>query len=161
MGETIGRAKTSIVSRTGSRVQAVISAVVARVREDDGSGERIRFAGSVAFAEETRRHILSDVLPFVDSVLRLLGRSLNSYALSVVNLGFASVAEIPLTVTGRSCGLSIFLSLFSASLGIPIPKSILFTGAIAGADGDLLPVASVASTLLCRMPSLTVGLLHK
>jgi len=161
MGETIGRAKTSVVYRSGTRAQAVISAVVARVREDDGSGERIRFTGSVAFAEETRRHILSDILFFVDSVLRLLGRSLNSYDLSVVNVGFASVAEIPLTVTGRSADASVFLALLSASLGFPISGEMVFTGALAGPDGDIRAVSSLPEKIAAAMndPTLTCFIL--
>jgi len=141
----IGRTKVVIVSHCGGRAQAVISSVIASLRAD-GAAERLHFTGPVAVEARICLHIRDTILPIVDSVMEGLGRPLRNYDLSLTNLGFASVAEVPLLVRGYSADLPVFLSLFSASTGIPISEEFLCTGHIA-AGGDIRAVAGIPGKL--------------
>ena len=137
----IGRAKTVLVSQQ-SQDSAVISEIIAKVINYTDQC-RISFTGLVEFSDNIKRHIQNDILALVGRITAALGMYPLSYEISAVNPDIASKLDLTVYVSGFSADLSVFIAILSAALRIPLPASILMTGHIASAVGDIGPVGSV------------------
>lgn len=142
----IGRAKTALVFNQGEEARAVITAVVASVR-DDTDADRIRFSGSVVFEPAAVQHVVKVILPIADRVTLSLGLPRRNYTLSVANLGAASASDLGVEVSGFSADLPVLLTLLSASLDMSIPSNLVSTGHVASPDGDLAAVKALPTKI--------------
>jgi len=140
-----GRANTVLVFGHGGEAKAVITTIIAHVRNEPG--ERVRFTGPGCFQRKTAEHIINMVLPTADGVLRTLNLPANSFDISVVNLGAASMRDTGLNISGFSADLPIFLAMLSASLQMAVPQDIVSTGHIASPDGDIKMVRNIGAKL--------------
>ena len=143
---TIGRAKTVLVFGSGMDAHAVITAVVAQVRQD-ASGKRVHFAGPVEFEPRTVRQISEVILPIADRIVAALGLQRLNFTLSVANLGAASISNLGLEVSGFSADLPVLLAMLSAALHMPVAADLVSTGHIASMDGDLTAVEALPAKL--------------
>jgi len=141
---TIGRAKSALTFGRGEDVRAVVTAVVARAT-DDTSGKRLRFAGPVRFSSATAKHIRQVVLALADRILCGLQAPRRKVEVSVVNLGGASAANLPVTVSGFSADVPVLLALLSAALAMPVPQDLVATGHVASPVGDITLVKNIAA----------------
>lgn len=141
-----GRANTVLVFGHGDGAKAVISTVVARIREK-GRGKRVRFTGPATFERKTAEHIAGVVLPAADSVLRALNLPEKYFDISVVNLDAASIRDTGLNISGFSADVPILLAILSASLEMAIPEDVVSTGHIASPDGDIRMVKNMPAKL--------------
>jgi len=141
-----GRANTVLVFGHGDGVTAVISTVVARVREKK-RGKRLRFTGPATFEKKTAEHVIEVVLPAADNVLKALNLPEKYFDASVVNLDAASIMDIGLIISGYSADVPILLAILSAGLEIAVPEDIVSTGHIASTDGDIRMVKNIPAKL--------------
>jgi len=137
----IGRAKTVLVSQQ-SQDSAVISEIIAMVINYTDQC-RISFTGLVEFSDNIKRHLQNDILALVDRITAALGMYPLSYEISAVNPDIASKLDLTVDVSGFSADLSIFAAMLSATLRIPLSASILMTGHISSAQGDIGSVGSI------------------
>ena len=143
---TIGRARTALVFGQGDDAQAVITAVLASVR-DDTSPKRLRVSGPVVFVRPVVRHIEEVILPVVDRITTSLGLPRSKFAVTAANLGAASSANVGLEVSGFSADVPILLALLSASLHVPLPPDMVLTGHVASKAGDFAAVEAMPAKL--------------
>jgi len=140
--QVIGRAKTVFVSQDDSE-KGVISAIVARRAERQGSGRRLCFLGIVKFTGPVRKHIRATILPIIDRITDTLGLSRKNFEISAVNLGAASAQDVGITVSGFSADLPIILAMLSEALQIPISDNFVSTGHIGSGEGDISAVKGI------------------
>ena len=98
MGKTssyTGRANTVLVFGHGNSAKAVITTVVAHVRDKE-SGERVRFVGPAIFEGKTAKHIVEVVLAAADSILKGLNLPEKYFDISVVNLDASAIMDVGL-----------------------------------------------------------------
>jgi len=141
-----GRARTVLAFGSGCDARAVISSVVAHIKEHAG-GERISFAGAAAFEESTIEHISDVLVPIVDKILGSLGLDKKGFEISVVNPGGVSVSDLGARISGFSADVPILLAMLSAALGLGIADDIVSTGHIASSDGDITAVKAMAAKI--------------
>ena len=132
----IGRAKTVLVSGEG---HAVITTIIAKTIEEKNS-QNLIFSGSVNFDESVKEHIRVTILPFVNEIFHSLKIPPRSFELSAVNVGAISSSDIELSIKGFSADVSIFMSMLSAGMKLPIEQDIVYTGHIASKEGDISQV---------------------
>ncbi len=132
----IGRAKTVLVSREG---HAVITTIIARIIEEKNS-QNLIFSGSVNFDDSVKEHIRVTILPYVNEIVQSLKIPPRSFELSAVNVGVISSSDIQLSIKGFSADVSIFMSMLSAGMKLPIEQDIVYTGHIASKEGDISQV---------------------
>jgi len=142
----IGRAKTSLIFGGENSARAVIASIVAHTR-DIGAGERIRFAGSVSFEEQTARHCAGVLLPIVDAIGDSLGLDRVGFDISVTNPGAASMSDLGVEISGFSADVPLLLAMLSAALNLSIPADVVATGHIASADGDIAAVKAMPAKI--------------
>jgi hypothetical protein len=150
----IGRAKTVLVSQQ-SQDSTVISEIITKVINYTDQC-RISFTGLVEFSDQTKRHIQNDILTLVDRITAALGMYPLSYEISAVNPDIASKLDLTVDVSGFSADLSVFIAMLSAALRIPLPVSILMTGHIASAEGDIGPVGSIQAKVKAAMENKSI-----
>lgn len=141
-----GRAKTVLVFGHGDAAKAVISTIVARVREK-GRGKRLRFTGPATFERKTAEHVVEVVLPAAASVLRALNLPEKYFDISVVNLDAASIMDIGLNISGFSADVPVLLAILSAGLQMAVPEDVVSTGHIASSDEDIRMVKNMPAKL--------------
>ena len=132
----IGRAKTVLVSGEG---HAVITTIIAKTIEEKNS-QNLIFSGSVYFDESVKEHIRVTILPFLNEIVQSLKIPPRSFELSAVNVGAISSSDIELSIKGFSADVSIFMSMLSAGMKLPIEQDIVYTGHIASKEGDISQV---------------------
>ena len=141
-----GRANMVMTLSSGEDATAVISSVVARVRNNE-IDDRICFTGPATFDEKAVRHIVDVALPIADEICGSLGLPQKRFEVSVVNLGAASINDIGLKISGYSGDLSTLMAILSSCLEIAIPQDIVFCGHVASVDGDIRMVRSLPAKL--------------
>ena len=141
-----GRAKTVLVLGEGDDQVAVLSWVIAH-REEETSGQHLRFTGPVRFSQATQEHIKDVVVPVLDHLLELMGLSAMNFALSVKNLSAASLRDRGMQLSGFSADVPVLLALVSAGLQMPLPDDIVSTGHIASPDGEIALVRAIPAKL--------------
>ena len=141
-----GRTNTVLVFGHGDGATAVISTVVARVREKN-RGKRVRFTGPATFEKKTAEHIIEVVLPAADNILKALNIPEKYFDISVVNLDAASIMDIGLNISGYSADVPILLGILSAGLEMAVPEDIVSTGHIASTDGEIRMVKNIPAKL--------------
>jgi len=151
--KSIGRAKTVLVG--GDGVHAVITSVVVRATESDGS-PRVRFLGPGVFGESAAQYITYVVVPIVDHMLEGLRVPRKSFQISLVNLGATATADIGLRVSGFSADVPAFLALLSAGLAMPLPQDMVATGHVASTDGDIASVRAIPAKLAAALADSTI-----
>ncbi len=144
--ESTGRSRTVLVFGSDSNARAVISSVVAHIKEY-ADNERISFTGPVAFEKSTVEHISDVLIPIVDKIQELLGLDKKSFDISVVNPGGVSVSDLGAKVTGFSADVPVVLAMLSAALNIGMADDIVSTGHIASCDGDIAAVKAMAAKI--------------
>ena len=137
-----GRAKTVLVYHSGGIPKAIITGLVARVKNGT-SRERLAFKGHCDFHPEVRLHFRKTILPIVDEILRLLELPPKAFDLSVVNAGATSASDRGINLQGYSADAPAFLTLLSAALDMPVRQDVVCTGHIASPGGDIEPVGSL------------------
>jgi len=142
----VGKAKTVLLFGRGEHAIAVISEVVAYVREQ-GGGKLLQYPGPVTFSEKTVRHLEEVVLAALKTTLPAMEPHNYSFDISVVNLSAASTHDIGLDITGFSGDCALFLAMLSASLQMEAPSSIVSTGHIAAPSGEIRMVKGLAAKL--------------
>ena len=70
--QVCGRAKVVLVAGKGDNQKAVISTNIARRIKRVGK-RRLRFRGTVKFADSVKRHVRNVLLPIVDGIVCQLG----------------------------------------------------------------------------------------
>jgi len=142
----IGRVKTALVFDQGESRVAVISSIVAQVQSKP-CHERLSITGPAVFSSEVIQHLEETILAVVDRITHVLGLGPKYYELSVVNLGAASASGIGMNITGYSADAAVMSALLSAALDLPLPPSLVITGHVASADGDIRSVESLPAKL--------------
>jgi len=140
--KVVGRVKTALVLGQGESRVALISNILARV-QPTLKPKRLSVAGPAVFSAEIIQHFEDTVLTTVDRIVHGLGLESKSFELSVVNLGAASVSGIGMDISGYSADVAVMTAMLSAALELPSPQSIIVTGHVASADGDIRPVESL------------------
>ena len=153
--QTTGRAKTALVRNDGDADTAVISAVVARTRADQGD-ERIRFVGPGRFDPDTVERIREALLPIVDRILDVLDLPRHNFEISLMNVGAASSADIGIHVSGFSADVPVLLALLSAALQIPVPDDLASTGHIASSAGEITAVRAIPAKVAAAAADQTI-----
>lgn len=144
MNGDIGRAKTVLVLRDGQGELAVITDVICRpISIKPG----LEFHGPGVFSDRTRSHLDQTVFEAVRSIMSDLGLPCPGFMVSAVNLGAASHDNRELVVSGFSADTSVFLSMLSAALGLPLPADLVSTGHLASPEGDIRMVGSLPTKL--------------
>ena len=141
-----GRANTVLVFGHGDRATAVISTVVARVRDKE-SGERVQFTGPGTFERKTAEHIVEVIVPVADNVLRALNLPERCFDISVVNLDTTSIMDVGLNISGFSTDVPILVAILSAGLQMAVAEDIVSTGHVASPDGDIRMVKNIRTKL--------------
>jgi hypothetical protein len=141
-----GRVNTVLVFGHGDGATAVISTIVARVR-DKKRGKRARFTGPATFEKKTTEHVLEVVLPAADNIFRALNLPEKNMDISIVNLDAASIMDIGLNISGFSADVPILLAILSACLQMIVPQDVLSTGHVASPDGDIRMVKNMSAKL--------------
>jgi hypothetical protein len=141
-----GRANTVLVFGQGEGAKAVISTVVARVRDKE-SGERVQFTGPGTFERKTSEHIVEVIVPVADNFLRGLNLPERCFDISVVNLDATSIMDVGLNISGFSTDVPILLAILSASLQMAVPEDVVSTGHVASPDGDIRIVKNIPAKL--------------
>jgi len=141
-----GRAKTVLVFGHGDGSQAVVTTIVAQVREK-GRGKRLRFIGPVTFEKKTVEHITGVAFPAAKSVLKALNLPEKYFDISAVNLDAASIMDIGLNISGFSADVPILLAILSASLQMAVPEDVVSTGHVASPDGDIRMVKNLPAKI--------------
>ncbi len=154
---TIGRARTVLALGQGDAAKAVVSAVVARLRQGT-DGKRLIFVGPATFESQVIDHLNEIVLPAVDQIVDRLcpGRKPMDFELSIINLGAASATDVGLDVSGFSADVAVFLTLLSTALQIPLVQDTVATGHIASTDGDIRSVKSIPAKLAAAVEESTI-----
>jgi len=142
----VGKVKTALVFDPGESGMAVIAGIAAQVRSKS-SRKRLVINGPAVFSPEAIRHIRRTVLPVVDRIASKLGSDPKSYELSVVNLGAASASGVGLKISGYSADAAVMTALLSAALELPVPQSLVMTGHVASAVGDIRAIESLPAKL--------------
>ena len=143
---TIGRANTVLVFGNGEKARALISAIIAKPLPKT-STKAFEFNGPAQFSVETKAHILETIVPLTDNIFSSLGLEKVGFELSIVNLEAAAVKDVGLAISGYSADVPVFLAIVSAVLGCEVHKSIVTTGHIASADGDIRMVKQIPQKL--------------
>ena len=143
---SIGRANIVLVFGHGNNSTAVITSVTARLSKRKGK-ERIRFSGPATFDKKTEKHITDVVLTTADTIVSDLGFPQESFDISAVNIGAASINNLGMNISRFSADASLFLVILSAQLEIPIPQGMLCTGHIASPEGDIRMVKGIPAKL--------------
>ena len=143
---TTGRAKTVLVFGQGQGATAVVSAIVAQVR-NDRRRTRLLVTGPAAMETAALKHLRQIIVPVVGRITQCLRLPRLSYEVSVVNLGAASMLKTGLKISGFSADVAVFLALLSVALQLPLPQDVVATGHIASPDGDVRPVSSIPAKL--------------
>ena len=141
-----GRANTVIVFGHGADSKAVISSVIARVR-DQQRADRVYFPGTATFSRKTAKHITEVVLAAADNITNALDLPKHNFDIWVANLGATSLNEIGITISGFSADVPVLLAILSASLQLPVLADIVSTGHIASPDGDIRMVRGLPAKL--------------
>jgi len=136
--EIIGQAKTVLVIAG----QGIITSIHTQVKEKT-SGESIKIAGDAKINADALHHINSTILPLIDKIIISLGLKPKKYEVTIKNIAATAINDLKLEISGHSSDISIFLSILSASLQLPIPQDIVFTGGIGTPDGYLVPVSGL------------------
>jgi len=141
------RVKTVLVVQDGSEDIAIVTDLIVSVTSG-GASSRLEFTGPAQFNSQTIEHIRDTVLTIADRLVSNLGLDESTYAISVANLGIASVSDLGIQVAGFSADCAILLGMISASLDIRIPDDLVVTAHLASKDGHIGPVRSLRSKLL-------------
>jgi hypothetical protein len=109
--------------------------------------ERLNFVGPVSFNDNTIRHVNEVILPIADEVALSLGQPLESFEISVTNVGAASGNDLGIQISGYSADLAVFIALLSAYMRIPVSNETAFTGHIASRSGDIRMVKALPAKM--------------
>lgn len=131
--EAVGKAKTVLVSIEGP---AIVTTIIVRTIKYNESA-RLVFTGLVKVEEKIKKHLNNTILPIIDEILNQLKLPMQSYDISVANIGAISSSDSEFTIEGYSADVPIFLAILSESLHLPIKQNILFTGHISSKEGDI------------------------
>jgi len=143
---SIGRTNIVLVFGHGNNSTAVITSVTARLSNRNGK-ERIRFSGPASFDKRTEKHITDVVLTAADTIVSDLGLPKESFDISAVNIGAASINNLGTNISRFSADVSLFLVILSAQLEIPILQNMVCTGHIASPEGDIRMVKGIPAKL--------------
>ncbi len=132
--QTPGRARVVLASANDDA--AAVTTILVETRTSSPA-DRILFAGDVAVAEATVRHVQDDILPIMDTLCVGLGIPPQLFTIHVLGLAAAAAKEVPLQLSGFSADLPMLLAMISSTLGIPIPQDVLATGYVASPAGDV------------------------
>jgi len=144
---SVGQSKTVLVFGHGNDATSVISSITACVR-DSPAEKPVIFAGPVSFADPTATHLCEMVYPLVRDLLDGLELRTPQFEVSATNLSAASALDLGVCVSGFSADTSVFLSLISVALDLPIPQSMVSTGHVASPNGDIRMVKNLPSKIV-------------
>ncbi len=140
----IGRVPTLLVVQSDQR--AFLCTVTAEHRENAGE-QRVHFSGGAIIAPAVADHVVSVVVPLVEGVCRLLGESVSRWDIVYESIEAAAACETPLSVSGNSGDLSLFLVLLSSALQLPLRQDAVATGLFTSAAGGIGSVGSIPEKL--------------
>lgn len=142
----IGRTKAALVIESGNGPTALVTQVIAKAIFRDTT-KQVSFSGPVKFSSKTKRHIETVVWSLAQSILSQLNIRCSGFEISVANLGLSSIQNRGIMISGFSLDFSVFLSILSAGLKVPVRNNTVFTGHIASIDGTVSMVKSLPSKI--------------
>jgi len=151
-----GRARIVLVFGSPNNARAIITSVIVHTKNNT-DGNRISFAGSVAFEESTIEHISDVLVPIVDKIMGILGLGKRNFEISIVNPGGVSVSDLSVKVSGFSADVPILLAMLSAALGLGITDDIVSTGHIASSDGDIAVVKAIPAKISAALEDKSIS----
>jgi len=111
--------------------------------KENRSTERIKIIGDTKIDTAVLDHVNTTILSLVDKLVTPSGLKPQNYEITIKNIDAASVHDLGLEISGHSLDVSIFLSMLSAGLRLPISQEAVFTGGIDTPDGYLAPVSGL------------------
>ncbi|MEA1980781.1 MAG: hypothetical protein U9N54_07395, partial [candidate division Zixibacteria bacterium] len=96
---------------------------------------------------KTLKQINNIILRSVDKIYSSLGFKLQSYNITIKNIGATSIQDMSLEISGHSLDISLFLAVLSAGLQLPINQETIFTGGLDTLDGHLSPVSGLSEKI--------------
>ena len=96
--QTPGRARVVLASANDDA--AAVTTILVETRTSSPA-DRILFAGDVAVAEATVRHVQDDILPIMDTLCVGLGIPPQLFTIHVLGLAAAAAKEVPLYFLGE------------------------------------------------------------
>ena len=140
----IGRTRIALVDRP--LATAFICSLNVAPR-NDSSREVIRFSEEATAAHDTIDHVDTVVVPLLTHVLRPLGMATGKWSVTLEPLEAAAAHELPVSMSGYSADLPLFLALLSASLRLPLRGDVVATGRFASSMGEVGLVKHIAEKL--------------
>jgi len=122
--------------------KAIITSIHTQAKES-ASEKRIKIVGETKIDTATLDHINTTILSLIDKLITSLGLKPQNYEITIKNINATSAHELGLEISGHSLDVSIFLSMLSAGLQLPISQMIVFTGGIDTPDGYLVSVSGL------------------
>lgn len=130
----IGRTRVVLVDRPLARAFICSLNVAPR---NDSSQEVVRFSGESVAAHHAIGHVDTVLVPLLQQVLKPLSIATGQWTVMLEPLEAAAVHELPVSVSGYSADLPLFLALLSASMRLPLRQDIVATGRFASSMGDV------------------------
>lgn len=142
------------LGRGGDAIAVTTHLAVSRLKP--GPDAPLTFSGPVEFEETAVRHYEKVVIPLVQQTVGALDIGHQAYALSVTNLGAASMQDRSMAVSGFSADAALFLACLSATMETPVLPGVAVTGHIASLRGDVRMVRSLPAKLRAATASTVV-----
>ena len=150
--EIIGQAKTVLIIDG----QGIITSIHTQKKEKT-SEERIKIVGDTKINTDALHHISTTILPLIDKIVISLGLKPRNYEVTIKSIAAAAIKDLKLEISGHSSDISIFLSILSASLQLPISQETVFTGGIGTSDGYLVPVSGLPEKIKATAESININ----
>jgi len=151
----IGTAPTVLVCPGGNRQNSLVTAIIVKATKETAA-QRLRFTGVVGFSLQVREHLETSLLPIVDQITTSLHLPLPAYEISAVNVSLVSMGDTGFEIEGFSADCSLFISLLSAALDLPIDQRLLTTGHIASIAGDITAVGALPAKIKAASAEVTI-----
>ncbi len=140
----IGRTRIALVDRPSA--MSFICSLNVSPREDS-SRKVIRFSEEAMASHDTIDHVDTVVVPLLRGVLKPLGMAAGKWNVTLEPLEAAAAHELPVSMSGYSADLPLFLALLSASLRLPLRGDVVATGRFASSMGEVGLVKHIAEKL--------------
>lgn len=140
----IGRARTVLVVPSAGR--AFVSAVLAVPSAALGDG-RLRVYGRIGTDAEASAHVEAVVLPAVDRILEAVNISIPAWDVVFEGLDAMAAHDTQAMQGGHSADLSLYFTLVSSALDLPLRQDVIFTGALTSCHGTVGAVGSLPAKI--------------
>ncbi len=151
----IGRVPALLVVQS---FQEAFLCTISAEHYENGGSPQVHFSGGVVVAPEVVHHIDVVVVPLVASICRLLGVSASHWDIVIESIEAAAACETPLSMSGNSADLSLFLVLLSSALQLPLRQDAVATGLFTSAAGSIGAVGRVPEKLRAAMADSRINL---